>query len=94
MGYVQKTGYEVKCRWLSTDLPIDYDSRDRRIKSAQTGWTDLVNADNHQTSADYAYTSSYDGRQELSQYNQVNGDQALYHQSTYLPNQVAICWYQ
>jgi RHS repeat-associated protein len=84
--YNRLTGIDTK---YGAQVRFDYDSRDRRIKSAQIGWTDIVNADSHQTSADYVYTSLYDGRQELSQYNQVNGNQALYRQLTYLPNQVA-----
>lgn len=84
--YGRLTGIDTQ---YGAQVRFDYDSRDRRIKSAQLGWSDTVNAAHQRTSANYAYTSLYDGRQELSQFNTVNNEQALYRQLTYLPNQVA-----
>lgn len=68
------------------EVSFKYDTRDRRIASAQRGWTTQINKADNKTSADYRYTSLYDGRQELHQFDEQGNP---YRSLTYLPNQQA-----
>jgi len=68
------------------EVSFKYDSRDRRIASAQRGWTTQINKADNKTAADYRYTSLYDGRQELHQFDEQGNP---YRSLTYLPNQQA-----